>query len=44
MNFTFNFQGEPVRLEFATKTTLKEVPDPNDFSKSVGNYKIVIKQ
>ncbi|XP_028405875.1 spermatogenesis-associated protein 6-like isoform X2 [Dendronephthya gigantea] len=26
--------GEPVRLEFATKTTLKEVPDPNDFSKS----------
>ena len=26
--------GEPVRLEFATKTTLKEVPDPTDFSKS----------
>ncbi|XP_028405873.1 serine/arginine repetitive matrix protein 1-like isoform X1 [Dendronephthya gigantea] len=34
--------GEPVRLEFATKTTLKEVPDPNDFSKSTESEEEVI--
>ena len=33
----FILQGQPLRLEFSTKTTIKEVPDPMDYLSSVSS-------
>lgn len=36
-----SLQGQPLRLEFSTKTTIKEVPDPTDYISSVSDYTVI---
>ena len=41
-NFNFSFQGEPVKMEFSSKTSISEVAEYVSVSIAINNIKIFL--